>query len=925
MATYKKVSGSIGRKILFWFLVITIIPSVAATVIDHWYSKKLMEEQFLGLLDKTADMVSKEVRDFIASKEAKVVDFSADGLIREGLVVITSGEPGNKKVVEKLNYHLSINKVPLDPDIIEAFVIDLHGRIIVSSNEALLGKDVSDKDYFTEGWRHGIYISDLHHPPAATPSEPIMTMSRIITNIRTGESLGWMVITIRGNPLSNVTRSWDKTKDKSIPRFRGMGRTGEVYIVNEDLLMVTESRFVENAVFKQVVDTEPARMAFSMGEELSGVHTGYRGVKVLGAARLIDEMRWVVLAEKDLTEVMEPIKGLEGMHVGLSIMGVVAVVIIGILITRSLTKDISKLVTATKKVAEGDLDYRISTTSRDEFGYLSNSFNEMTHNLKKSGEEIRALFDDGVDAMFVLSDGERITEVNKSACALLGRERNTLVGANISGFIGNHETMGAKKRVTEAIENTWTLEAGKIHPTLDVSLTSKEGDDVLCELDIKRIEHGVYAVFRDITERKRLELAIGEEKERLDIIVSEIGAGLSLVDRDLKIVWINKIQSSWFGSLKDIQGMRCFNAYWNAKEGCQDCPTQKTFITGTVEKILHSHINSDGKQKWYSITSSPLKDRKGRVTHVLELFEDVTKEKLAEEEFKKMHESVVQANVKLEQSIKELKSTQQQLIQAEKMASVGQLAASVAHEINNPLSYVDNNLGMLTKYSERMEEFLEKCENGKPILEGGNITHVKAFFEEVENLKKEIKLDFILDEFGEIIKESRSGVEQIKKIVSSLSTFSHVGEDLPINADLNKIIEGVLAMLWVELKYKAEVFKEYGDISEIRCYPQQLGQVFMNLLTNAAHAMEDKGKITIKTYQTENNICVEIKDTGKGIPEDVQSKIFEPFFSTKEPGKGTGLGLTVAYNIIQKHFGKIEVSSKVGKGTTFSVTLPIKE
>jgi PAS domain S-box-containing protein len=557
----------------------------------------------------------------------------------------------------------------------------------------------------------------------------------------------------------------------------------------------------------------------------------------------------------------------------------------------------------------------------------------MTQHLKKSRGDLRALFDDGVDAMFVLSDGERITDVNKSACDLLGQERDALIGTNLSKLIGHSKTTGldrytvteARHTAVEAIRRTWVLETGKKYPTFDVPLTSKESEDVLCELDLKRIPHGIYAVFRDITERKRLEEAIVSEKQRLDDIVSEIGAGLSMVDKNMKVVWMNKVQSSWFGELKDVKGHECFNVYWDANEVCKDCPSKKTFTSGTVEKAFKLYTTSDGKQRWYSITSSPLKDRTGEVTHVLELLEDVTKEKLAEEEFKRLHESVVQANIKLEQSLKNLKSTQQQLIQAEKLASMGQLAASVAHEINNPLSYIDNNLEILNRYSGRMKKFLTKCDAGRHIFEKGDIDEIMCFFQEVQDLKKETKLSVIFEDFGEVIKESRCGTDQIKKIVSSLGTFSRVEEDLPTSANINEVIESILAMVWGELKHKATVIKEYGDIPKIECYPQQLGQVFMNLLTNAAHAIESTGEIRIKTYKADDTVCVEIKDTGKGIPGNLQPRIFEPFFTTKEPGKGTGLGLTVVYNIIQRHLGSVIVSSKVGEGTTFKVCFPIRE
>ncbi|HHT9126645.1 MAG TPA: ATP-binding protein [Candidatus Brocadiia bacterium] len=920
MAVDRKVFGGIRNKILFWFLIILIPLTLGMVSVGYWYGKGLKEEQIECFLNRTVEMVRKEVYSFIEAKKSRVIDFSSDGFIRDALLEINLTRPDNKDVVEKLNHHLAVNKVPLDSDIMSIMVIDLHGRCVASSQGIWLGKDFSKKDYFIEGLRQGIFVTDLYLCEDLDVHD--ITMSGILTDRKSGASIGVLAICFRGSALSNITRSWDVTKGKDTPRFHGMGRTGEVFIVNEDHRMITESRFVEDAILRQIVYTEPVRGAFSTGKETTGIYLDYRGVEVFGSARLIDASssgRWVTVAKKDLAEVIEPIKGLRNIGIGLCIVGAGIVAIVAFFIARSITKPVHKLVTAMEKVAEGDLDYRISLISKDEIGYLSNSFNEMTSSLKRSRDEHRTLFNEGIDAMFVIGEGEKITDVNEGACDLLGRERNAILGTNISEFIGYSNNI-----VKEAIGKTWTLEIGGEHPTLTVSLTCKKSEEVLCELDLKRIENGIYAVFRDITERKRLEQEISDEKQRLDDIVTEMGAGLSLVDRDMKVVWMNKTLSTWFGEQKDLEGSLCYSAYWDNKEVCHECPARETFVTGTVQKSIHTHTTPDGKRKWYTVTTSPIKDSKGYVTHVLELIQDITEEKQAEEEFKRLHDSVVQANTRLELYINKLKSTQQQLIQSEKMASVGQLAAGVAHEINNPLSYISSNINILNSYVERMEKFLKKCDEGKPIFEKGDFTQIMTFFREVQDLRKEIELDFVLQDFRAIVNDSCGGVEQIKRIISNLTTFSRVDEELPRNVNLNRIIDGILTVVWGELKYKAEIIKEYGDIPDIKCYPQQLGQVFMNLLTNAAHSIEGNGKITIKTYKAGNNIYVEVKDTGKGMPEEIQSKIFEPFFTTKEPGKGTGLGLTVAYNIVQKHFGRIEVSSKVGEGTTFAVVIPIR-
>ncbi len=195
----------------------------------------------------------------------------------------------------------------------------------------------------------------------------------------------------------------------------------------------------------------------------------------------------------------------------------------------------------------------------------------------------------------------------------------------------------------------------------------------------------------------------------------------------------------------------------------------------------------------------------------------------------------------------------------------------------------------------------------------------------MEDLKQEIDLDFILDDVVKVVGESLEGAERVKKIVQDLKDFSHVNESELKYANINKGLESTLNIVWNEIKYKAEVIKDYGELPEILCYPMQLNQVFMNILVNASHAIEKKGEIKIVTRDlNDGNIEVRISDTGKGISEADQKKIFDPFFTTKEVGQGTGLGLSVAYGIIQNNGGSLEVESEEGKGSTFIIKLPVK-
>ncbi len=196
--------------------------------------------------------------------------------------------------------------------------------------------------------------------------------------------------------------------------------------------------------------------------------------------------------------------------------------------------------------------------------------------------------------------------------------------------------------------------------------------------------------------------------------------------------------------------------------------------------------------------------------------------------------------------------------------------------------------------------------------------------ENVKKIEDEIGLSFILDDYKNVINESLEGMARVSKIVSDLKDFSHVDKAELVHADLNKGIESTLNIVWNELKYKAQVIKDLGKIPLVKCYPQRLNQVFMNILVNAAQAIEEKGEIRITTKADNGHVEIKISDTGKGIPPEVLPKIFDPFFTTKEVGQGTGLGLSMAYNIIQGHKGTIEVESEVGTGTTFIIRIPVE-
>ncbi|NHC06459.1 PAS domain-containing protein [Azonexus fungiphilus] len=269
---------------------------------------------------------------------------------------------------------------------------------------------------------------------------------------------------------------------------------------------------------------------------------------------------------------------------------------------------------------------------------------------------------------------------------------------------------------------------------------------------------------------------------------------------------------------------------------------------------------------------------------------------------------------------KRLEEANNQLLQSEKMASIGQLAAGIAHELNNPIGFVHSNLGTLDGYLNDLMTIVDAYATAAQ-AQGDDSPGLRA----IAQLREERDFDFIREDIFKLLAESKDGLGRVRKIVQDLKTFSRVGEQEWQEADLHQGIDSTLNIVWNELKYKCRVVKEYGELPPVYCLISQLNQVFMNLLVNAGHAIEQQGTITIRSGRLDGErVFIEIADTGCGIAPENQRRIFEPFFTTKPIGKGTGLGLSVSYNIVQRHQGEITVDSVPGQGTTFRIVLPIR-
>lgn len=327
------------------------------------------------------------------------------------------------------------------------------------------------------------------------------------------------------------------------------------------------------------------------------------------------------------------------------------------------------------------------------------------------------------------------------------------------------------------------------------------------------------------------------------------------------------------------------------------------------EILLNDRNGREGDPRFCTISAHEVRDENGRTLEIQGLVKDITDRIRNERELWKTNLELAEVNVKLQQ-------TQDMMVRHEKLASIGQLAAGIAHEINNPLGFLRSNHAMLSKYLGVMMEI------NRRLVESGDASYMRLF--------EEFDLGYILGEVEHIFSESDEGYERIKRIVANLMSFSRMDKASEFElVDINAGVESTLLVAWNEIKYVAEVERRLGDIPKVYAHGGEINQVVLNILVNAAQAIasqgrSEKGLITVATEKVDERVVITIADDGPGMDDEVCARVFDPFFTTKEPGKGTGLGLSVSYEIVvSKHKGTLSVESSPGAGTTFRIGLPI--
>lgn len=583
-----------------------------------------------------------------------------------------------------------------------------------------------------------------------------------------------------------------------------------------------------------------------------------------------------------------------------------------------------------------DISIRLITSPiRDDSGSIvaAVEVGENITNRVLAEEEIRKL-SRAVDqspgiAMFVDTEG-KITYVNAKFCEITGYSVEEVVGQTVRSLKADIHSDDFYKQLTDTIMagKEWRGEFcnkkknGELFWTL-AAISPVKGPDgqIAYYLDVQQ----------DITEQKALEDALRTSKENLSLAAELAHLGPWNFHVDTNLFEFGDEFYTIYGTSVDREG-RFMTREVYAREFVH--PDDAWLIEEEVDKVFasteshidrkleHRIIRRDKEVRIIAIRINIIRDANGKIVKWYGANQDITEQKEAETKLQ-------QKNSEARESLQKLQQTQAQLIQQEKMAGIGQLAAGIAHEINNPLGFVQSNFETLQKYVGRLREMVNALRELHQQVLAEKIPSLQENAQKISALGKQRKLDYILEDLEPIFRETNDGLNRVGNIIKALRLFSRADQQTNFEEyDLNEGIKNSLIIARNQVKYTAEVKENLADIPNVKAIGGQVNQVLLNIIVNAAHAIKAKGLdslglIKICTYADERFVYCSIEDSGTGIPEEIRKDIFNPFFTTKPVGQGTGLGLSISYDIIvNKHQGEISLTSKVGVGSTFTIKLP---
>lgn len=593
-----------------------------------------------------------------------------------------------------------------------------------------------------------------------------------------------------------------------------------------------------------------------------------------------------------------------------------------------------------QQLADNSTEVNISeaySLSLCEMHEMERAIEQLQMDLKASESRFQNAIEKNADGITIVNKLGLVCFANPSAEALFNCKAEELLGQE---FFGNLVVEGSACDIemdSDIIPQVGETEsAGTRVVQTEVEAIRKHKANAVVEMRVVETEWegemAYLATLRDITDRKRAE----EMLWLYDRAIAATSTGVTISDAthpEHPIIYCNPAFESMTGYRREeILGKNC-----QFLQGSETDPVaveiiRKALQTKSECKVILKNYRKDGTVFWNCFSISPVRDLTGKLTHFIGVQRDITDSKQAEEA---LHNSEAQSRkqaAQLAAALEELKSTHSQLVQSEKMSSLGLLIAGVAHEINNPVSFIHGNLTHLKDYTQDLFHHLELYEQ-----------HYPNPVEEIQQEREDNDLDFLAEDLPRILSSMSVGVERICQIVQSLRNFSRHDDSQMKPVNLHEGIDSTLLILNHRLKGNGEkpqiqIVKEYGNLPPVECFAGPVNQVFMNILSNAIDALDDANsrqssqemrdhpsQIRICTKVVDNFVEIKIADNGPGITEEVNQRIFDTFFTTKPIGKGTGMGLSISYQIIvERHKGELYCTSELGKGTEFTIKIPIE-
>lgn len=435
------------------------------------------------------------------------------------------------------------------------------------------------------------------------------------------------------------------------------------------------------------------------------------------------------------------------------------------------------------------------------------------------------------------------------------------------------------------------------------------GDVPACAYDVRAAPIGegrLLLLVSEVTEIEDLLQQFGALRRYHEHVIQNMNSALLALDPEGRVTYANPTAEAVLGAeAGSMEGQSIFS--WFPERERQDLVVRRTLDAGARFRGAEAvAVRPDGRRVPIGISCAPLVDERGERLGAVVIFQDLS----------------------------EIKQLQRQVLQTEKLASIGQLAAGVAHEINNPMGFIHANLYQVCEYLGDLGRVWERIEAlRKAVAVSPRApSRLRAAAAELDVMIEEVDASYLLDDMGKALRESLEGSERIRHIVQDLRAFSHQDTAERTLSDVNKALDSTANIVWTMMKHSVVLTKQYEELPPVRCYPMQLKQVFMNLLVNAYQAIEERvasdggrGEIRLRTHCRDGGVAIEVSDNGSGIDPSVQDRIFDPFFTTKEVGVGTGLGLSTSYQLVKRHGGSLRVRSGRNRGATFEVWLPLDE